>query len=264
MSKFSAFFHDSHTLKNLVAVLNREQVKIPFKVSPSGILISLGNKTECALFYATLDARELSEYYYSAVDESGEELPSISFTVDSKEMNKAVKSLNKKDSVVLSLDTERGKLSISLRVSSNTPTTSTSLVDVEYQNTETEYGLPEYDEVENLRVPMKEFTRLCNKMGVLGCTSVEILGYEAGSIFNGLKTEQSIMSIDQLGRCSEQEEHISQLRIPIFTIRTLAKLNSLSPNGIVKLFFSRDLPMKLECQIGSYGTLQLALRGKKN
>lgn len=291
MNQFVAFFHDAHTLKNLMAMLHREQTKIPLIVSAEGILISFRNKTDCALFHTMLRGDDLLKFDYDGEDENGEKIPQVSFVIDTRDMNRAVKSLGKKDSLRLSLEKGENKLEISPQLKGNG---SSTYVELEYQAMESEYELQDYSVTANLRIPAKEFTSSCSNMGTLGCTSVQIKGYKEGVIFNGLKAEEFILRTDKFGETpnptnkftnitisediesdneieiADQEQFprddiISDLFIPIYTIRTLSKLANLSPqNGLIKLFFNKGGPMKLECHIGSYGILELALRSKRS
>lgn len=54
-------------------------------------------------------------------------------------------------------------------------------------------------------------------------------------------------------------------RVRIATIKALSKINNLSPPaGIVKLYIERGVPLKLICNIGTYGKLIIYLRDIEN
>lgn len=52
-----------------------------------------------------------------------------------------------------------------------------------------------------------------------------------------------------------------RLKIKVSTIKALSKLNNLSTSGgIIKIYIEKDLPIKLVCNIGTYGKLIIYLR----
>ena len=53
----------------------------------------------------------------------------------------------------------------------------------------------------------------------------------------------------------------TRIKVRISTIKALSKINNLSPpTGTIKLYMEPDLPLKLICKIGTYGTLTIYLR----
>lgn len=60
----------------------------------------------------------------------------------------------------------------------------------------------------------------------------------------------------------ESSDHISEdesvkVKIKMYTIKSLAKLNNLSTMGIIKMYMENSNPLKLVCKIGTYGTLRI-------
>lgn len=54
-----------------------------------------------------------------------------------------------------------------------------------------------------------------------------------------------------------------KVRVPISTVKTLAKIHNLSPSGTsLKFYFLPSQPIKIESPIGNYGTYTICIRGQ--
>lgn len=58
-----------------------------------------------------------------------------------------------------------------------------------------------------------------------------------------------------------QKDHIQRVSVPIATVKALSKIHNISPAGtLIRFYFSKSEPIKLESPIGTYGVYTVCLR----
>ncbi len=127
------------------------------------------------------------------------------------------------------------------------------------------------------------------------CSYVEFLGYEKGIVIKGYAATGKIAMVKEYGKRNNPTgesksaraksvlnltnktaikpknpapklsirdiDEIERFRVDISQIKALTKLNGFSPNGTIKFYIEKELPMKLDCNIGTFGKLSIYIRG---
>jgi hypothetical protein len=120
-----------------------------------------------------------------------------------------------------------------------------------------------------------------------------IHGFQKGIICKGILSTGIIGSVKEFGKCNINDSSSTQLksiepagpgtivkasrppprlnvgevgeierfRIDISIIKYLQKLNALSPTGTIKVYIEKKLPMKMVCNIGTFGKMSTYLMG---
>ncbi len=146
----------------------------------------------------------------------------------------------------------------------------------------------------NCTIPVVDFCRMCTAMNSISCSHVIIRGYPRGIVFEGMMEGNIAGRIDKFGIVEnralstdssssfldgfnldhvkipkgegprlviESNEPEDKIKVRIATIKALSKLNNLSTQGgIIKIYMEPEAPLKLICNIGSYGRLAIYLR----
>ena len=160
-----------------------------------------------------------------------------------------------------------------------------------------EYDLPEYNRGKrnpNCTIYQSDFSKVCKALVANKCSYVEFLGYDKGIVIKGYSVEGKIAMVKEYGKRNQHNseskssaaksildiqgktlikpnkkapklsirdaDEIDRFRVPISKIKALTKLNGFSPNGTIKIYIERGLPMKFDCNIGTFGKLSILIR----
>src|SRR5205823_1030589 len=115
------------------------------------------------------------------------------------------------------------------------------------------------------------FAKVCANMKSLKCKAVEFIGsyykIKLRGIANGgicAKTEEfesqipEDFDIPEFQNLSINEEINVKVNKTIYS--ALAKLNNICPNGNIKIYMEKDLPLRLKCNIGTYGKISIYIK----
>jgi hypothetical protein len=170
------------------------------------------------------------------------------------------------------------------------------IIETEYSR----YEVGEYKITPNIKIYSKSFSDLCSEVGNVKCEYINIEGDgEAVTFrgFNGSKKEVYINRYDDLSTAkntkpkavaqniSDIDDLISKInlsdvakpktslklkiinddnivvKVPISTFKSLSKIDNISPKGsVLRFYLEKNQPIKIETQIGTFGTYQIYLK----
>ena len=281
---FSANITDGYSFKNTIGMIKNEIDEITLVVSKSSITVRFVNKGEYAIHDLYINTEELSEYSYDILDH--EQYP---ITVNTSELFNTTKAIGRKDSLKIYWLDGYEKLCIQpIKSSKETGRSSASFINI-INKTHTTISLNnEYNSNEpSIKIQNRDFTDICQQANVLKCNFLEISGNSNFVIFKGILPDETYgmmsrhtaqnkkvnnnedshkISSGQLElNIVNKSEDVMKVKVPIITIKTLAKLHTISPSGtLLKFSFANDKPVKIESKIGSYGIYKIYLRDYKN
>ncbi len=87
---------------------------------------------------------------------------------------------------------------------------------------------------------------------------------EIDNLLENIRLQEASVSKDSAQRISlnvVNKEDIIKVKIPVCTVKSLSKIHNISPTGtLLRFYFGKDLPIKLESTIGTYGSYTIYLR----
>ena len=281
---FSASLSDGYTLKNTIGMIKNEIDEITLVVSKSSMKITFVNKGQYAIHDLEINTEELSDYSYDIL--GFDEYP---ITVNTSELFNTTKAIGRKDSLKIYWLENYEKLCIQpIKSSKESGRSSASFVNIINKTHNTIALNNDMNNEPSIKIQNRDFTDICQQANVLKCNFLEISGNSSFVIFKGILPDETygMMSRhtsqnNKKANHSEETQKISngqlelnivnksedvmKVKVPINTIKTLAKLHTISPSGtLLKFSFANDKPVKIESKIGSYGIYKIYLRDYKN
>lgn len=273
-----AEFSDGYSLRNLIEYLKASNTTTGRLIfSRERITFVRSNYQATVLNEVVFRTYDLPRYIYNS------DQPSIVFGANMNNIRPITRSIGKKDSARLFMQKGDSRLYIQI-ISQNAKALSRENVNVIVsQNVEPEgYDLEEYVrsvDRPNCSVPCHDFTKMCGAMNSLKCSYVTARGFENGMTFIGMIEGNIFGRVDRFGECgssltdlplhsisvptSSSSPSNSQqpiIRISISIVKALSKINNLTSNGNIRMYFEQDRPLKLVCNVGTYGQLNIYLK----
>ncbi len=279
---FTATITDGHTLKNTIGMIKNEIDEITLVVSKNYITSKFVNKGQYAIHDLCIFTEELSEYSYDILDH--DEYP---ITVNTNELYNTTKSIGRKDGIKIYWLENYEKLCIQPIKSSKEPgRSSASFVSIINKTYSPLSFFNDYANNEpSIKIQNRDFTDICQQANVLKCNFLELSGNSSYVIFKGILPDETygMMSrhTSQQKKVNNEEsqkilnghlelnivsksEDVMKVKVPINTVKTLAKLHTISPPGtLLKFSFVNEMPVKIESKIGSYGIYKFYIRDYK-
>ena len=151
----------------------------------------------------------------------------------------------------------------------------------------------------NCTVEQAEFAKMCTTIGSIKCSHVAVHGFENGALFKGISSSGTSVSFKEFGSRHDKGRdglterlasisntingkgnkvniiqsnrpmpklslgevgEIDHVNMPDKTIKNLAKLNNLSATGTIKIYIEPGLPLRLMCNVGTYGKLTVHIK----
>jgi hypothetical protein len=254
-----AEFCDGYSLRNLIEYLKGANTSGDFKFSAKRIEYYKSDNDGAILNKAVIFTSELTNYVYNSPDK--ETIVSVSLA----QLRSITKSIGKKDSVRLYM--LHGENILYIQIINHTQKFTSGNGGANIVRLQPEGKLDEYviDDVfnpenfPNYRIPTLHFSKICIAMQSNRSNYVYIHGFPSGVLFEGMQDGDIITRVDPYGDVDPKSE-ISRTSIRINVIKNLAKFNNLSPNGIVKIYFSPEGLIQLICNIGTYGRIRVYLK----
>jgi hypothetical protein len=290
---FSADIIDGYSFRNLIEYLKTTNKKSNFIFTRQNIFYAQANANVTVLNVAILFASELSAYTYNS------NLESEVVGLDISSLRIITKPIGKKDSVRLFKLVNNQLFFIQIISQNNRSSNRTNLnmvrpTTLPLQN----YAMPTFtrsEEDPNCKIPASELAKTCNAINSIKCTHAWIRGFPQGIRIHGIIGNNIVGRSDSFGNTTEpvpttiMSVEPSPMRpgglagqlskrlvirpspparkdtkVAVSTIKALAKLNNLCPNGIVKFhindFTGVDDAIKLTTNISTYGRLMIYLR----
>lgn len=271
-----AEFSDGYSLRNLIEYLKASNTTTGRLIfARDRISFVRSNHQATVLNEVVFRTYDLPRYYYNS------EEPTIVFGANMTNIRPITRSIGKKDSARLFMQKGDSRLYIQI-LSQNAKALSRENVNVIVsQNVDPEgYDLEEYVrsvDRPNCSVPCHDFTKMCGAMNSLKCSYVTAQGFENGMTFIGMIEGNIFGRVDRFGECgtgltdmpllnaapgesSSAGGAQPSIRISISIIKALSKINNLTSNGNIRMYFEQDRPLKLVCNVGTYGQLDIYLK----
>lgn len=292
-ASFFATFIDGSSFRYLIEYLRLNSMEGTFLFKKDCIIYGEENEEETILNYVKIKTHELTDYEYNCFNDqiisriSLSELRNKTRTVGKKEQMDIYRRAEEPTNLYIQVRSQE-KSSGDNPVFYCMPMKSDDLTIIE---------LPEYERGKknpNCTIYQSDFSKVCKALVANKCSYVEFLGYEKGIIIKGYSakgqiamvkeygkrnhnhqeskssTAKSIMNISNKSRIKSTKaapklsvrdvDEIDRFKVYIGQIKALAKLNGFSPNGTIKFYIERGLPMKLNCNIGTFGKLSIFIR----
>jgi hypothetical protein len=288
---FFATFIDGSSFRNMIEYVRLPSIDGVFRFTKHKILYEQGDKDNNILNVVELKTYELVDYEFNSKSEE------IVVGINLAEMRNICRNVGKKDHIDLyKLPGEPKHLYIRIRSQSEKGSESNlylmNITTTDY----TVYTLPEYSRGKKdptCTIYQSDFSKLCKSLVVIKCSHAMIHGFQKGVICKGILNTGIIGSVKEFGKCNVNESSSGQLksiepagkgtivkasrppprlnvgevgeierfRIDISIIKFLQKLNALSLTGTIKVYIEKKLPMKMVCNIGTFGKMSTYLMG---
>jgi hypothetical protein len=291
-SSFYATFIDGSSFRNMIEYLRLPSTEGVFRFTKTSIVYEQGDRDNNILNVVKLKTYELTDYEFSSKSDE------IVIGINLSEIRNVCRNVGKKDQIDLyKLATEPRNLYFRVRSQSEKGSEPTiyliPITTIEYNT----YKLPSYRRGKTdptCTVYQCDFSKLCKSLVVTKCSHAMVHGFEKGIIFKGILINGTIGSVKEFGRCNsntEPTEHnlksaypvqdgtiikakkapprlnigvvgeIEKYKIDISIVKYLIKLNALNPVGTIKMYIEKGIPLKMVCNIGSFGKLSIYIAG---
>jgi len=261
-ASFFATFIDGSSFRYLIEYLRLNSVEGTFLFKKDCIVYAEENDDETVLNYVNIKTYELTDYEYNSFND---QIPTnLYIQVRSQEKSSG------DNPVYYCMPMESDELTI--------------------------LNLPHYNRGKknpNCTIYQSDFSKLCKALVVNKCSYVEFLGYDKGIVIKGYSSKGTIAMVKEYGKRNQQNKNksstaksilnvntqsrikskktapklairdineINRYKVYIDQIKALAKLNGFSPNGTIKFYIEEEKPMKLVCNIGTFGKLSIFIR----
>ncbi len=289
-ASFFATFIDGSSFRNMIEYLRLPSIDGVFRFTKHKVLYEQGDKDNNILNVAELKTYELTDYEF--VSKSDEIVVGINLS----DIRNICRNVGKKDHIDLyKLAGEPGSLYIRIRSQSEKGSES-NLYLLQITNTNYNvYQLPMYDRGKRdptCTVYQSDFSKLCKSLTVIKCSHAMVHGFKKGVVYKGILSTGAIGSVKEFGKCNGGEPdktlksifsngngtiikakkppprlnigeigEIERFKIDISIIKFLVKLNALSPTGTIKMYIEKGLPLKMVCNVGTFGKMSVYLMG---
>lgn len=257
---FFAHFVEAYTLRNVLANIYKEVSQMSMFLSKTGILISVINQQKYATIELKIKTSELQEYQYNLEDEA------YPIGLSTQSMMVATKPIGRRDGVKIYMLKSEPILYVQTVTSSSggrnsQPVSKIHEVAIDGHQC---YEIPPFlrgEDDPNVCIQAKDFSLMCNSMNIHKCVKVEAHPYRNGIMFIGIDGNDSDVRHEPFGNVPPDQAPEGSIRIPIKTIKALAKINAFSAAiSRIKIYYQEKSPLKIVSQVGTYGTFTIMLR----
>ena len=289
---FFATFIDGSSFRNMIEYIRLPNTEGVFRFTKHKIFYEQGDADRNILNVINLKTYELTDYSFDS--KSDEVIVGINLA----DLRNITRNVGKKDHIDLyKLPAEPKNLYIRIRSQSEKGSESNlyllPITTISY----TVYTLPVYERGKKdptCTVYQSDFSKLCKSLVTIKCGHTNVHGFEKGVIYKGILNTGAIGSVKEFGKCTGSQANqprlksifneasnnaiikakrppprlnigeigeIERFRIDISIIKYLIKLNALSPTGTIKMYIEKGLPLKMVCNIGTFGKIAVYLMG---
>lgn len=290
-ASFFATFIDGSSFRNMIEYIRLPNIEGVFRFTKHRIMYEQGDPDKNILNVMDLKTYELTDYsFHSKSDE-------IVVGINLADLRNITRNVGKKDHIDLyKLSEEPKNLYIRIRSQSEKGSESNLYLLPITTTSYTVYTLPKYKRGKKdptCTVYQTDFSKLCKSLVTIKCSHANVHGFENGVIYKGILNTGTIGSVKEFGKCTASSNQsqlksifpeaskgtiikakrppprlnigeigeIERFRIDISIIKYLIKLNALSPTGTIKMYIENGLPLKMVCNIGTFGKMYVYLRG---
>lgn len=278
---FLAEITDGYSLRTTICMIKNEQDEITFVASKDKLTITFFNKGQNAFHDINFNPVDFHDYVYNYTNSE-----EYTITVNTTDLFNATKSVGRKDSLKISFKEGGDKLSIQpIKSSKDNGRSSVSFINI-IQKEYSKYDLFNHYPANHpcIKMPNRDFSDICSQASTQKCSYLEITILNNTIIFKGVLSDGSFgMASRFVSNNRYDEDKITKvntgkgqlelniidcekvtIKLPLNTIKTLAKLHNIAPAGAELKFMSEPYkPLKIESKIGSYGVYCIYLRDYK-
>ena len=291
-ASFFATFIDGSSFRNMIEYIRLPNIEGVFRFTKHKILYEQGDPDNNILNVVELKEYELTDYSFSSKSDE------IVVGINLADLRNITRNVGKKDHIDLyKLSGEPKNLYIRIRSQSEKGSESNLYLLPITTTSYTVYKLAAYPRGKKdptCTVYQSDFSKLCKSLVTIKCSHANVHGFEKGVIYKGILNTGAIGSVKEFGKCNNAPAQsnlksmltdgnnggaiikaklppprlnigeigeIERFRIDISIIKFLIKLNALSPTGTIKIYMERGLPLKMVCNIGTFGKLSVYLMG---
>lgn len=291
-ASFFATFVDGSSFRNMIEYIRLNNTKGVFRFGDKKIKYEQEDSTGKVLIIVEIKTYELTDYNFrSRCDE-------IPIGINLAKLRDITRVIGKKDHMDLyRLSGEPDILYI--RVKSQTEKGSGDqsnlypvyLIENNYET----YGVPQYARGRkdpNCTIYQSDFSKFFKSIAVIKCNHVILHCFEYGIVVKGITNFSTVGAVKEFGRCNQNTGtqnlksvvgaynitksdkpkprlnitelgEVEKYKISLDVAKTLNKLNGLSPNGTIKIYAEKGLPLKMVCNIGSFGKMTIYIKKPK-
>jgi hypothetical protein len=295
---FYAEFSDGYTFRNLFEYLRLTNLDAVIKLYPDRIIYEQMSEDQIILNKFIIKTHELTDYQFSsATDEIIVSVSLVKFRGVSKNIAKKDRCsiFKEPDNPTLYVQIFNANNQSNGEASGIFPVETQEVEITEYQDTPFQRSTKN----PNCTIYQGEFAKMCTSMLSVKSSHVNIHCLDKGVIFKGAKPDGSFGYIKDFGKVREEQNkmvrsklnliknintfdnmpirsstvpapklrigefgELARFSIPMDKIRALSKLHNISPMGAIKIYAEDDKekPLRLICNIGSYGKLYVYIR----
>jgi len=273
-------FLEAYSFRGLLNYLKQITKTGNFFFKKDGITFRETNSTGVVLVSFKINPQELSIYQYKVVDSEGKEVEELKVGMNLNEMAKKCKGIQKKDGLGIKIyggGDNKIHLFFNRAKVESTSHSPKAFVDIEETNyinyTEPKYSLTN----PSFKPSIAAFTKMCSTIGNCNRGSYSTFEcFEKGIIINGRSPNGSLSSQEKLGEPEGDKIHGGRgiviktpnpiwfsLEVACEILKSMSKFNNLTFSPIIKFYIEKNLPLKLEISVGTYGNLVIFLRDEK-
>ena len=289
-ASFFATFVDGSSFRNMIEYIRLPNIEGVFRFTKNKILYEQGDADNTILNVVDLTTYELTEYSFNS--KTDEVVVGISLA----DLRNITRNVGKKDHIDLyKLSGEPKNLYIQIRSQSEKGSESNLYLLPITCTSYTMYRMPDYARGEHdptCTIYQSDFSKLCKSLTTIKCSHAYVHGFVKGMIVKGFLNTGAIGSVKEFGKCNNtpvqanlksivpygtsniirstvpapklrigEIGEIERFRIEIGILKYLIKLNALSPSGTLKIHIEKGLPLKMVCNIGTFGKMSVYLMG---
>jgi len=292
-ASFFATFIDGCSFRYLIEYLRLISLEGTFVFHKNYITYSQGDDDDTILNIVKIKTYELTDYEFSSFNDK------IIANINLSELRNKTRTVGKKEQLDIYRRSEEPS-NLYIQVRSQEKSSGDNPVfycmGMKFDKL-VNYNLPEYNRGKrdpNCTIYQSDFSKVCKSFVANKCRFVEFLGYEKGIVMKGYSVEGKIAMVKEYGKRNHNNvesksstaksvlniqgktfikpnkkapklsirdvDEIDRFRVPISKIKALSKINGFSPNGTIKIYIERGLPMKFDCNIGTFGKLSILIR----
>ncbi len=291
-ASFFSTFIDGSSFRYLIEYLRLISTDGTFVFKKDSIIYAEQNEEETVLNSVEIQTYELTDYEFDSFNDQ------IISRISLSELRNKTRTIGKKEQMdIYKRADEPNKLYVQIRSQEKSsgdnpvyycmPMTSDKLTTLE---------LPKYSrgiKNPNCTIYQSDFSKVCKAIVADKCIYVEFLGYKNGIIIKGYghlgnisvvkeygkrnddclsksSTAKSVLNFKSNSKTKSNKptpklsikdvDEINRFKVNISQIKALAKLNGFSPNGTIKIYIEKGKPMKIDCNIGTFGKLSIFIR----
>jgi len=250
--------NDGYSFRNSIEILERLGVMPVLTFDKDGLSIIRGNETRnsepSVLVNVKIKSEKLTKYSFESSTNT------VTIPLNATCLKKAATNIGRSHDLTLSK--EPGKKLLEITCADGNKTSGVyGMVPME-DVIETKYELSDSTNIKRICViETKKFSSACTSCSSVGPGSLVIHAFPGRLRIQGRSTKGEVTYKIDLGEPpSPDDKEIENYTVSIKTIKAMVKFQNLSLNGTVACYAEKDKPLKLELDVGHYGTMTIHIK----